>query len=163
MMGMPSPQDAPATTDALTAGGGSDNDDDDEDNDDDSGGSRDNDNDNDQNKDNNNDNEPIIPKDAPATTSALTAKKIECLPGQEVRLFSTSCEPKPTTTTAPAALGGSLVVQMDPNECLSPPETTGPSFGDDVAVVDQDNCADQDAANLGIQDETNKQSNNQTI
>jgi hypothetical protein len=58
------PQDAPLTTDTLTAGGDSDNEDD--------------------------DSEPI-PKDAPVTTDTLTAKKIECPPGREVTLFSTSC------------------------------------------------------------------------
>jgi hypothetical protein len=26
-------------------------------------------------------------------------------------------------------------------------------FGDDIAIVDQDNIADQDAANIGIQDQ----------
>jgi hypothetical protein len=89
---MPPPEDAPATTDTLTAGGGSDNDDDDEGNDDDSGGSQDNDDDNDKGKDNDNDNEPTS-EDAPLTTDTLTAKKIECPTGQEVTLFSTTCEP----------------------------------------------------------------------
>lgn len=91
---MPPPEDAPATTDALTAGGGSDNDDDEDDNDDNSGGSQDDDNDNDKDKDNDNGkNDEPIPKDAPATSDALTAKKLECPPGQEVTLFSTTCEP----------------------------------------------------------------------
>lgn len=72
------PKDAPVTTGTLTAGGDSDNDDDD----DDSG--RDNDDDN--------DNEPTS-KDAPVSTDALAAKKIECPKGQEVSLFSTSCTP----------------------------------------------------------------------
>jgi hypothetical protein len=93
---MPPPEDAPATTDALTAGGGSDNDDDDEGNDDDSGGSQDNDDDNDNDNDKGNDNDKDnaqIPNDAPTTTNALTAKRIECPPGQEVTLFSTTCKP----------------------------------------------------------------------
>ena len=62
------------------------NDDDDDDNNNDSGDSRDNDNDNDNN------NEPTS-DDAPVTTDTLTAKKIECPPGQAVTLFSTTCEP----------------------------------------------------------------------
>ena len=75
--GMPPPEDAPATA----GGGGSDDDDDEADNDN-----------NDNDDDNDNDN-PQIPKDAPPTSDALTAKKLECLPGQEVTLFSTTCEP----------------------------------------------------------------------
>ena len=83
---MPPPEDAPATKDALTAGGGSDNDDDDDkDNVHDSGESGDDGNDNDK------DNEPRS-EDALVTTDSLTAKKIECPPGQEYYLFSTSCE-----------------------------------------------------------------------
>jgi hypothetical protein len=76
------PKDAPQTTGALTAGGDSDNDDDD----DNESGGRDND------EDNNNDNEPTS-KDAPETTETATTKKLECPKGQEVTLFSTSCEP----------------------------------------------------------------------
>ena len=90
---MPPPEDAPATTDTLTAGGDPNNDDDDDDNDNDSGDSRDNDNDND------NDNEPTS-DDAPVTTDTLTAKKIECPPGQAVTLFSTTCEPAGDSSAA---------------------------------------------------------------
>jgi hypothetical protein len=79
--GMPPPEDAPAPTDTITAGGGGSDDDD---------GSDDDNNDNDNDNDNDN---PQIPKDAPPTSDALTAKKLECPPGQEVTLFSTTCEP----------------------------------------------------------------------
>ena len=101
---MPPPEDAPATTDTLTTGGGSDNDEDDDDNDDDSGGSGDDKNDNDKDKDNDKDNEPTS-EDAPVTTDALTAKKIECPAGQEYYLFSMSCAPVgPDGTTSPATV-----------------------------------------------------------
>jgi hypothetical protein len=76
------PKDAPQTTGALTAGGDSDNDDDD----DNESGGRDND------EENNNDNEPTS-EDAPVTTDTVTTQKKECPKGQEVALFSTSCEP----------------------------------------------------------------------
>lgn len=72
-----------------------------DDNDDGSGGGRDDDNYND------NDNEPQIPEDVPATTSALTAKKIECPEGQEAALFSTTCGPAGTgadSTTSAATM-----------------------------------------------------------
>jgi hypothetical protein len=110
--GMPSPQEAPATTDAITdAPPGHDGDDDDDDNDDGSndmpndapvttgtltaGGDLDNDDDDDDDsgRDNDDNNNEPTSKDAPVSTDALAAKKIECPKGQEVSLFSTSCTP----------------------------------------------------------------------
>jgi hypothetical protein len=124
-MDMPPPEDAPATTDALTAGGGSDNDDDDDDNDDDSRGSGDNDddNDNDKDKDIDKDNEPAS-KDAPVTTDTLTAKKIECPPGQEVTLFSTTCEPAGADSATSAA-----------TVCPTSPIPTSYSIPDELSVT----------------------------
>lgn len=88
--GMPPSEDTFDPTDILT-GGGSDDDDDDDDKMNSDSLDNDNDNDNDKDKENDKDNEPTS-EDAPLTTDTLTAKKIECPPGQEYYLFSTSCE-----------------------------------------------------------------------
>jgi hypothetical protein len=124
---MPPPEDAPVTTDALTAGG-SDNDDDDDENDDHSGGSGDDDNaDSAGDKDENNDKDNSqIPEDAPATTNALTAKKIECPPGQEVALFSTSCEP-----TGAGSQDSTLAATM----CPTSPTPTSYGLPDGLSVT----------------------------
>jgi hypothetical protein len=114
--------DAPVTQDTITAGndGNDDNEDDEDDegneqNDDDqedapatAGGDSDNDEDND---DNNDDNSEPTSKDAPVTTDTISDKKPKCPKGQEVTLFSISCQviggsasptPIPSPTPTPA-------------------------------------------------------------
>jgi hypothetical protein len=105
------PKDAPLTADALTAGGNSDNDD----NDNDSGGNRGN--------DDNDDNEPTS-KDAPVTTDALAAKKIECPKGEVVSLFSTSCKP----AGSDAAQGAALVATWPRPTTMAYPTTLTHNF-----------------------------------
>jgi hypothetical protein len=125
------PKDAPATTDALTAGGDSDNDDD---NDDDSGDNRDNDD------DDNNDNDPTI-EDAPATTDAITAKK--CPKGQEVTLFSASCQlvsESDSTKSAPSAPMGCPIVpeKLRAGNLLSDPGLRAHCTGEPVTITSTD-------------------------
>jgi hypothetical protein len=108
--GMPPPGDAPATTDALTTGGGSDNDDDDDDDNEDD--------------DSDSDNEPV-PNNKAATGSALTAKKIECPKGQEVSLFSATCDliqPPGNTQCDETAEQAALTPSPDPSSSLPPAE-----------------------------------------
>jgi hypothetical protein len=110
------PKDAPQTTGALTAGGDSDNDDDDNDS---AGGDND--------EDNNNDNEPTS-EDAPVTTDTVTTQKKECPKGQEVTLFSTSCEPAggADNTQAPT---------LDPKACPTSPTPTSYYVPDDLSIM----------------------------
>jgi hypothetical protein len=165
IMGMPSPQDAPATTDAPTAGGGP------ETGDGGDGGSsggvphesgdgidgeRSN-NDDVDNSDNDSDNEPK------SEDSTLTAKKIECLPGQEVTLFSTTCDLiQPTTNTQCVEPGQQAGLtpspKPSPSVTASPPEceddiaiVNQDNTADQDAIVNQDNTADQDAMNIGLE------------
>jgi hypothetical protein len=133
---MPPPEDAPATTDALTAGGGSHNGNDDDDNDDGSGGSR-NDDDNDDDTDDDDDSEPI-PKDAPATTDALTAKKVECPPDQEVTLFSTTCKPAggvESTESSTSATSAATVIPKLPSTYV-PPAAALPFRGNEIELIE---------------------------
>jgi hypothetical protein len=107
--GMPPPGDAPATTDALTTGGGSDNDDDDDGNEDD---------------DSDSDSEPV-PNNKAATGSTLTAKKLECPKGQEVPLFSATCDliqPPGNTQCDETAERVALTPSPDPSSSLPPQE-----------------------------------------
>ncbi|HKI09003.1 MAG TPA: hypothetical protein VKA09_11450 [Nitrososphaeraceae archaeon] len=99
------PKDAPLTTDSLTAGGGSDNNDDD--------------------GNDNNDDDETTPKDAPATANALTAQKIECPPGQEVTLFSTTC-----TAAGPDSTQGTTSAAT-----VCPTSPTPTSYGSPLSVT----------------------------
>jgi hypothetical protein len=75
-------EDAPVTQDTINEGGESDDDA--------------NDDDDDESDNNDNDNDPIS-KDSP-TTSKSPRTEIECPKGQEVRLFSASCQPSQPDT-----------------------------------------------------------------
>jgi hypothetical protein len=122
---MSPPEDAPQTTDTITAGGGGSDDDDSDD---------DKDEDNDNDKDN-----PEIPKDAPATSDALTAKKLECPAGQEVTIFSASCKPAGINNDAPASKtidipgGGKITYTYHPNGKMAS-QTLDLAWGDGVKL-----------------------------
>jgi hypothetical protein len=121
------PKDAPATTDALTAGG-------DADNDDDSGDNRDNDD------DDNNDNDPTI-EDAPATTDAITEKK--CPKGQEVTLFSASCQlvgESDSTKSAPSTTMGCPIIpeKLKAGNLLSDPGLRARCTAQPVTITSSD-------------------------
>jgi hypothetical protein len=114
--------DALVTQDDVTAG--NDRNDDNEDNEDDEGNEQNDDDqedapfaaggdseNNEDNNDNNDDNSEPISKDAPVTTDTISDKKPNCPKGQEVTLFSVSCQviggsasptPIPTPTPTPA-------------------------------------------------------------
>jgi hypothetical protein len=77
-------EDAPVTQDTINEGGEPDDD------------ANENDNDDDESDNNDNDNDPIS-KDSP-TTSKSPKTEIECPKGQEVRLFSASCQPSQPDT-----------------------------------------------------------------
>ena len=121
------PKDAPITSGTLSAGGDSDNDDN-------SGGNGNNDN------NNNVDSEPII-EDAPTTTDALTDKK--CPKGQEVTLFSASCqlvgEPD-STKSAPISPMGCPVVpeKLKAGNLLSDPSLRAQCTAQPVTITNSD-------------------------